>query len=414
MESSLTDLVVCKPCNQRYNLKKRKPMVSLECLHKACQDCIETKFHKSENGKVCIQCSAITQTDNFKQDVEIQQILQSTSLFPIFCENHPYLSADMLCQNCNVLTCKQCAQTTHGGHTVDKKVLTLDRLNEYLSNAAGLLKQQISSIQAMFTQINDIRENEAEIKNSEFMNLYKQVKTFLSTQITNKHQLAKLDFLDFKVMHQQQLQQNFQNQNIGFISNQNVNQNNQVQLYQQYLDLINLEVQKATNSLLSTAGIENYEEKSFQLLYQGTKDGFNGRSVHQKCDDQGPTAWFILSEFGQVFGAYTSISWEKTRENQNNQDDKAFVFSLSKKSIHRPYQHLDYSIFRQNDDVCQFGYNGDIYLIQNCDKHKINACNLGGTYSLPNGCQYKSIGANGYLAGQQQFRVIDIMIYQFN
>ena len=46
------------------------------------------------------------------------------------------------------------------------------------------------------------------------------------------------------------------------------------------------------------------------MLYKGTEHGFKSNEFHARCDLQGPTICFVLSEFGYVFGGYVSINWE--------------------------------------------------------------------------------------------------------
>lgn len=46
-----------------------------------------------------------------------------------------------------------------------------------------------------------------------------------------------------------------------------------------------------------------------ELLYRGSKDGFQAATFHAKCDGKGPTLGIIKSKTGQLFGFYVSINW---------------------------------------------------------------------------------------------------------
>eukprot|EP00347_Sterkiella_histriomuscorum_P020332 403338212 len=286
-------------------------MISLECLHRVCQKCIEQKLLKRDGGTTCFDCQEITQPEKYKKDPDALKVLNSLSLLPIFCENHSNISADVLCLSCDMLCCKKCANF----------------FNEYLKNAADMLEHQMLSIQALLLQIQDMQENQTEIKSSEFGVIYKQVKSLLTSLIPDKKQLLKLDIQNYKM--QQQPQENTTRVEIIRQVYERQLRNDQTGMYyQQYINLVNLELNKDEKSLLQTSEIENYQNSNFTLLYQGSRDGFCADSFHPKCDNQGPTVWFILSEFGEVFGFYNSMPW--TSISQWQPDEKAFIFSLSK------------------------------------------------------------------------------------
>ena len=67
--------------------------------------------------------------------------------------------------------------------------------------------------------------------------------------------------------------------------------------------------------------------KKFELLYRGTKDGPSSNTFHDKCDNQGPTLCLYKNEKGNIFGGYTSISWN--RDDGTCSDSKSFIFTLS-------------------------------------------------------------------------------------
>jgi hypothetical protein len=71
----------------------------------------------------------------------------------------------------------------------------------------------------------------------------------------------------------------------------------------------------------------------FELIYRGSRDGFTAHKFHELCDNQGATICLIKSEHEKVFGGYSSVSWES--DNTFHSDDKAFIFSLSHKTIHK-------------------------------------------------------------------------------
>eukprot|EP00347_Sterkiella_histriomuscorum_P011424 403372508 len=176
-----------------------------------------------------------------------------------------------------------------------------------------------------------------------------------------------------------------------------------------FRDLVDQEINKTWQSLLRQQ-ISEYSNKQYKLLYCGSRDGFNAYKFHQLCDNKGPTVSFILSEYGLVFCGYTSISWASSSYiDQWHSDPTAFVFSLSKRSIHKQYQNQHKAVQNYKDSMCLFGY--DIVISDNCDKNRNSYCNLGYTYELPNGYEYGSDESRSYLAGQKKFKVLEIQVY---
>ena len=46
------------------------------------------------------------------------------------------------------------------------------------------------------------------------------------------------------------------------------------------------------------------------LLYRGTRDGFEARDFHSKCDGQSNTLTIVKAKGSEfVFGGFTSVSW---------------------------------------------------------------------------------------------------------
>jgi hypothetical protein len=48
---------------------------------------------------------------------------------------------------------------------------------------------------------------------------------------------------------------------------------------------------------------------TLQLLYKGSRDGFESYDFHRKCKDYPNTFAFVESEHGNIFGGFTSLAW---------------------------------------------------------------------------------------------------------
>jgi len=73
--------------------------------------------------------------------------------------------------------------------------------------------------------------------------------------------------------------------------------------------------------------IVDKKANKFELLFKGSRDGFDSQKFHQKCDGQGPTITIVKSDYqDHIFGGYTSISWHHT--GNYTQDNNAWLYSL--------------------------------------------------------------------------------------
>jgi len=65
------------------------------------------------------------------------------------------------------------------------------------------------------------------------------------------------------------------------------------------------------------ANLEKKNLKNIRLLYRGSRDGFEARDFHNKCDNKGETLTIIKSDEDFIFGGYTEINWESITWNGN-------------------------------------------------------------------------------------------------
>eukprot|EP00347_Sterkiella_histriomuscorum_P017517 403349038 len=176
--------------------------------------------------------------------------------------------------------------------------------------------------------------------------------------------------------------------------------------------LVNLEITKSDSGLLKPELIRDGIDKKFKLLFRGSTHGFKAARFHQLCDNQGPTICFILSEFGEVFGGFTSVPWTSPSDYKYQSDPSAFVFSLTKKSIHKQYRYYNNAVWHYKERLCHFGYGYDIIISDDCDKNNGSYCNLGGTYEFHSGTQFETNEAQEHLGGQFKFKVLEIAVFQ--
>jgi hypothetical protein len=161
---------------------------------------------------------------------------------------------------------------------------------------------------------------------------------------------------------------------------------------------------------------------SFDLVLRGTRDGFSLETFHEKLDGKGPLIFFVRSaDHNKVFGGYTSKPWTTPASHLGKQqyhyDHNAFIFSLSKKTKHIPFQNEHNAVEHYREGALfAFGW-GDFGIRDNCDQREDSWSNFGctkwtkHTYTLPRNLKANSDDAYKYLAGGHLFKVQELEVF---
>jgi hypothetical protein len=78
----------------------------------------------------------------------------------------------------------------------------------------------------------------------------------------------------------------------------------------------------------------DFRGNRFNLLWRGSRDGFEARDFHGRCDGHANTLTLIEDTEGNIFGGFTPVEWE-SRSNLKYKPDpslKSFLFTL--KNLH--------------------------------------------------------------------------------
>lgn len=157
-------------------------------------------------------------------------------------------------------------------------------------------------------------------------------------------------------------------------------------------------------------------EKSWELIFQGSKDGFTGKEFHNKCNDKGSTISVILTENGNIFGGYNPSPWKNTTAYDFNKD--AFLFSLKRNNKVEPvqltmsgiYHSNTYGAYNNPNYLCTFGGGHDLHIANGCNNGTGSYSNLGYSFATTN-IVYGQNEAKNYLAGSYNFKVKEIEVY---
>jgi hypothetical protein len=83
---------------------------------------------------------------------------------------------------------------------------------------------------------------------------------------------------------------------------------------------------------------DEFRAKQCTLLWRGSRDGFNHKDFHSRCDGHANTLTVILDMDGNIFGGFTPVKWESLVWNRKNGSEsnclksdpslKSFIFTL--------------------------------------------------------------------------------------
>ena len=186
-----------------------------------------------------------------------------------------------------------------------------------------------------------------------------------------------------------------------------------------WFNSINSQILKGEQKLVELMKLCEFSPNDkFTLLYRGTRDGFDGRDFHSKCDGHTNTLTIIKpKESSYIFGGFTTAKWESGRlPGIYKSDPNAFIFSLTNKDNKpvkmkiNPKRHK-YAIYCFPNDGPTFGGGHDIYISNDANTAMDSYSYLGFSYSHP---QYArgTNEARTFLAGSLEFQMREIEVYK--
>ena len=93
----------------------------------------------------------------------------------------------------------------------------------------------------------------------------------------------------------------------------------------------------------------------YKLIYRASEHGDDAGDFHERCDDYEGSLVIIKTKDGNIFGGYTSVSWDPDDEAEKK-DECAFVFSLNLDKLYFESGDKEYSIFcDKNKGPCFVG-----------------------------------------------------------
>jgi len=70
------------------------------------------------------------------------------------------------------------------------------------------------------------------------------------------------------------------------------------------------------------------QQQPWRLIYRASEHGFDAADFHRCCDSFAPTVSIIQTDFGNIFGGFTTIAWSSATLRADQADPTAFLFTL--------------------------------------------------------------------------------------
>ena len=152
----------------------------------------------------------------------------------------------------------------------------------------------------------------------------------------------------------------------------------------------------------------------FELLYRGSRDGFDGKSFHKHCNKRGRTLVLVKNNNGHVFGGFSSISWGSS--GKWKKAPGSFIFTLTNMHGTEPTK---FALKNEDDEsaVCHYG-NGygpvfggghDLLIYSDCNTNTGSYSNLPYVYNDTTGLGSSIFSSN---TSSNHFNVHEIEVFR--
>ncbi|CDW86071.1 tldc domain-containing protein [Stylonychia lemnae] len=416
MQQNFYEIFTCLGCNKLYNIEERKPL-ELPCGDMICQQCYKKYQVKKKQIKCPYDNTHLCAIDEpvFENKFLIRN-LQKQNFYLINCSEHQDIQAQVYCKLRNKIICTICMIVDPHLKCLEDGKTHLDFERKPLENAfqkvLPYFYDQIEYIKNLIHNVNAFVYKEREFNVVEIEKIINKSCQILQLSPINDDVKIKLrentDILNFITNFTLIIQIMKDNCKFLFKAKKILKRltfkiNQQCIIFRRLVDF-QLDV-KQQPKLFKINGI-------CKLIYKASRDGFKAINFHQKCDNQGPNISFIQSEHGEVFGGYTSLSWTSPDSGLHLQDNDAFLFSLSKNTLHKQYQNFDKAVRCNKDYLMEFGQFGyDICICNDCNHNSDSSCSLGDTFMPPQGFKKGDQFSKEYLGGSYNFKVIEMEVY---
>jgi len=154
--------------------------------------------------------------------------------------------------------------------------------------------------------------------------------------------------------------------------------------------------------------LTGFENKTFSLLWRGSRDGFDADAFHRLCDGKANTVTVIKNTNGFIFGGFTSIPWSLTEGYKA--DNTAFLYSLTNPLMLKVKPPKN-AFYHHSKCGPTFGDGCDMYVSSLSNTNIYSNMNLN-AYVFPNGKSGKEGGKFIVGGSDCYFQTVEIEVFQ--
>jgi hypothetical protein len=162
--------------------------------------------------------------------------------------------------------------------------------------------------------------------------------------------------------------------------------------------------------------LRDFYRKRWELLWRGSRDGFDARDFHSRCDGHANTLTLIQDVSGNLFGAFTPVEWE-SRSCEGNGDNcykdddslKSFLFTL-KNPRNMPGMLFPILEHGRRAIICNLACGpcfGDIVVSDNCNANTNSCAGFGSGY-----IDKTTRDTAQYFTASSRFKVKEIEVFE--
>jgi hypothetical protein len=168
---------------------------------------------------------------------------------------------------------------------------------------------------------------------------------------------------------------------------------------------------------------EDFKTKQFTLLWRGSRDGFGSKAFHSRCDGHPNTLTVILDIKGNIFGGFTPVEWESSKQRWLRDEEaffkpdpslKSFIFTLKSPQTFPPRRFTLREEKKEEAIRCDSNrgpHFGDIMITDNCNA---NADSSTSTFGNCYTNDTRLADKESFFTGCSKFKVKEIEVFEVN
>ena len=150
--------------------------------------------------------------------------------------------------------------------------------------------------------------------------------------------------------------------------------------------------------------------EGLSLIFRASRDGYKVSDFHRLCDDKPRTLVIIQSNFGNIFGGYSTHPWKSYLQGQYVEDPDAFLFSLTYHTKHKQMKNNEFALYLNKNYGPVYGKGYDLCVKDECNKKLNNYSRLGNSFLAP--AEMELEDNYSYFGGSERFSIDEYEVFE--